>query len=495
MLKVNKLLSLREELKANVMKKEYDQAANQAEEMENLLAAGTEAAEEELFLSFSALAKLYSRTRNYDKAADFSRQALRLAKSLGEDQMEAVIDAHLEYAALEREYQQFAEARRQLANLLQLLEKRKFNDDFAHGMIYSSLGKVSLDEENLDGASRQLKQALDFFGKAVPMTHPASAQTADMLSDVYIQMENHQKALELNKEILKEHQQAENRQAEGRTLLKIGEIYFYIDLKQAHKTIRQAMKLLTDIHGDKHLDIAQGNLMLGELDENMGKYPRSLKYYQRALESLETFYTKDHFMIAYAYSKVGTLSIKAGEMLKAKEHLEKGLELTEKFPKLRLQFLHALGEIYSNEKRYEDADRMYREFLDILDKDGRKKSQGYADTLQVIAFNELDQEKWEDAVRHYEEALEIYEQLKPIPPQEAGLTCMRLGHSYENKPGPSPEKAETYYERGYKLLEKTKNRDILQEAVTGLIEFYSRHPNEKKRKKYEDKFVKLQKTE
>ncbi|GAB3060132.1 tetratricopeptide repeat protein [Virgibacillus ainsalahensis] len=486
------LLSLREEVKNKVMERNYDSAREQVREMEQLLEANDDLHTDTQLLSMAALAKFYKRVSNYDKAASYSQQALNMIKKVNETHTETIIDSHLEYAALEREYSNYAEARKLLATLLNFLESNDIKDAFPYGMTYSSLGKVFLDEDAIENGINQLKQAVDYFREAVSETHQVLTQTIHLLSDAYIRNENYNQALSLYQDVLKNHQGKEDRVQEGKTLLKMGEIYFYIDLKKARRTITKAMKIFEEIYDDNHLDIAQGNLMLGELDENMGAFPRAINYYKRALDQFNAFYEENHFMCVYAYSKIGTLSIKANELMEAKNYLEKGLALSKDFANIRLQFLHALGEIYSNEKRYKEAYSAFAEFLEILEKDGRKKSKGYADTLTMMAFNEQDQERLDHACKFYADALAVYEQLKPVPPEETGLTNMRLAHCYEIKQDKNLVKAESHYEKGYKLIEKTRNHDIQVDALSGIIDFFTRYPNPKKRKKYEDKFVKLQ---
>ena len=490
--KLTDLFYLRDEVRNKMSNKDDETIKGLVKELENELNAENEYILEEKFFALNTLAKYFRKVKNYDKSANYSRQAINISKNISSEYMKVIIDTYLDYAELEREYGNYSNARIELAKLLALLDKSEFYDHFASGLIYYSLGNISLAEENMEGGLIQLERALVNFQKATHKRHPIIAQTIGVLTEAYIKVENYNKALELYQWLSDAYKQANDNLSEARYLLKVGEVYFYIDLKEARRTTTNAIKLLEGIHNEKHLDIAKANLMLAEVDENIGNYPRSITYYKRGLEQLESFYPENHFMIVYVYSKIGTISIKSNELGQAKQYLEKGLTLSGSFPKIKLQFLYALGKIYSGEKQYDRAFNMFHEFLQRLEEDGRKDQVAYGNTLQAIAFNYLEQDKFEGAFDYYEKAKAIYEKLSNCR-EELGLTLIRLAYCFENKKKQDIEQAEKYYEKGFNLIEKIHEPGLLEEALAGIIDFYTRNKNAKKRRFYEDKFVELQK--
>ncbi|WP_339229679.1 tetratricopeptide repeat protein [Oceanobacillus sp. FSL K6-2867] len=485
------MLSLCMKVREQIIKDSTSGIKEKIKEMEGLLESKGEYSTRERFFMLSTMAKYYRKASNYDKGGNYSRQAIRLSKEIEDNYIELVIDTYLDYAALESDYGQLSNARIELAKLLALLDSKNYQDAYAYGAIFSRLGKVALAEENMESGLTQLEKALSYFHKAVPFTHPIIAQTIDILSDAYINMENYTKALECHQQLLKAYQEEKDKEAEARTLLKIGEIQFYMDLKQARKTLTQAIKHMDELYKGNHLDIAKAILMLAEIDENMGSFPRAINYYKQALGQLTTFYDDTHFMIVYIYSKIGTISMKIFKLNEAKKYLEKGLKLATAFPRIRQQYLYALGKIYSDEKSYDKAFKMFKEFLERLEQEGRKKSIAYGNTLQAIAFNYLQQEKIEDAFSYYNEALAIYETL-PNCKEEKGLTLIRLAYCYENKEEKNVNKAESCYEKGFKIIGKVHQPELFEEALAGIIEFFTRNHNPHKLRIYEDKFVKLQ---
>lgn len=458
-------------------------------EMEKKLESVVDHQEKLMYLS--SLVKFYKKIKNYDQAGHYSRKAIRLAKHASVDHIKLVIDTFLDYAKLEQKYGQLATARIELANLLALLDKKDYQDSFAYGLIFSQLGKIALDEENYQSALQQLQKGLDYFQKKLPNTHPIILNVIQTLTDVYIKVENFDAAIELNENLLETYKNKNNLLEVARQLLKIGEIYFYVDLKKARKTISDALKQFESL-GEKYpLDLTKANFMLAELEENLGNFPRSIRYYKRALKLLKETENSDAFMIVFAYSKIGTISMKINELEQAKYYLESGLSFTKNYPKIRLQFLYTLGKIYSNENQYDKANDCFTEFLESLEKSGQTNSLAYGNTLQAIGYNYLQQENLYEASHYYERALVSYEKV-PNCKEEKGLTCIRLAHCYENVKEHDIKQVTKLYEKGYMLIERTRNNELLEEALLAMVEFFRRNNNPKKRRIYEDKLVKLQ---
>ena len=313
------------------------------------------------------------------------------------------------------------------------------------------------------------------------------------MSNAYIELEKYDQALSLYENILNKKIDAEDKFGEALILLRIGEIDYYKDLKQARSNIMKALNIFQELGEQAQKYILKAYLMLGEIDENIANYPRAINYYKKACQVIEKQDRHNQAMIVFIYSKIGMISIKMNELDKAKLYLEKGLPISESFANIRMQFLYGLGKIYSLEKKYEQAFQMYTKFLQGLEQTGHKVSKSYADTLQALAFNFLQQKQFETALNYYEQARIIYNQLMSTScREEKGLTYMRIGYCYENLVRPDLKKAEQFYEQGFEILSKVKSVELLEEGLAALIDFYRRYKKRNKQKIYEDKLVKLQ---
>lgn len=446
------------------------------------------------FQAYVTIAKYYRRIRNYDESAGRFRKALNMVSAIDQKELaKVIIDAHLVYITLETEYNQLKKARTTVAKLLDWLDKNRPDDHLAYGLTYRSLGNIFFADDDIQGGIKQMEKALAYFYKIYPVTHPVTLDVINIISNAYIKIENFESARLPYEKLLQEYQKRNDQAEVASTLLKIGEIYYYTNLKQARSSIMKALKIFEETFEAGHEDIIKALMMLGEIDENIGNYPRAVNYYQKALGQILTTRQNTDAIVVYTYAKIGMILIKMDKLAEAKSYLEEGLTLSENFPNIRLQFLYGLGKIYSFEKNYDAAFVIFREFLQRLEASGHKYCKSYANTLQAIAFNDLEQQKLNEALKHYCEALSIYEKLVSTScREEKGLAYIRLGYCYEHIEEKDLKKAEQSYEKGFRILDKVNDTGLLEEALAAMIDFYNRTNQPKKRKIYEDKLVKLQ---
>jgi len=440
------------------------------------------------FLTLSTLAYYYRNINNYDKSASFSHRAIRLTKEVSIDYVEVIIETYLEYAALERHYKHYANVRIELAKILVYLEKQKITHPAFYGEIYYSLGITSIAEGNIEIAINQLQSARKYFQQKLPIIHRKTIQTIHALSDAYLHGEHYQEALELYQLLREAYHDNESKVMEARTLLKIGEIEFYINLKDARKTITHAIKVLNDTNRATAYDFMQGNLMLAEIDEHIGNYPRAITYYKRAIEQ-EQLDSENQFLIMYIYSKLGMISTRINELDKARSYLEHALQLSADFSSMRVPFLYALAEIYARKNLHEKLLSIFEE-IQTYEKNENKLSITYANLLQTLGLSFAKKKKFEDAITYYEEALLIYRNFSNSK-EENGLTFIRLAYCYEYKKEKELDKAEECYEKGVTILKKARNKELLREALEEIVGFYSRNPNEANRNLYAIKLLNL----
>lgn len=200
-----------------------------------------------------------------------------------------------------------------------------------------------------------MEKALAYFYKIYPVTHPVTLDVINIISNAYIKIENFESARLPYEKLLQEYQKRNDQAEVASTLLKIGEIYYYTNLKQARSSIMKALKIFEETFEAGHEDIIKALMMLGEIDENIGNYPRAVNYYQKALGQILTTRQNTDAIVVYTYAKIGMILIKMDKLAEAKSYLEEGLTLSENFPNIRLQFLYGLGKIYSFEKNYDAA--------------------------------------------------------------------------------------------------------------------------------------------
>ncbi|WP_018933027.1 tetratricopeptide repeat protein [Gracilibacillus lacisalsi] len=454
---------------------EIEQQLKKIEELSNA---------ELLFLHHTA-ALFYQAEKNYSLASHHFQQAMK-HRYRDKEAEEIWLQAHLAFAKLDEQFKQFSQARMTLAKVLQYLEKKQA-DNTEIARVYQRIGWLFYQEEELHQAHTQMEQARKLLLEELEPVDPMVMKVTDQLADIYVALEQPALAIQLFDNIIAREDTLLSDEGKATLLMKTGELHFHIDLKKARRIIDQAVKLVNT----EHPLSVRGFMLLAEIEENLTAFPRAVKYYERALEIINQKYEKDHFLVVFLYSKLGTIALKMGEDQKAKRFLEAGLPLSDKYPKIRMQFLYALGKIYSKQEIYEQAMDMYTDFLQGLEAQDKMRTLAYANTLQAIAYNFLMQADVDNAIVRYHEALSIYEKLGSNCRNEKGLTAIRLGYSYYQ--AGEIKQAEKYYELGAETIEKVNDQAIKQEAYLALIEFYKETNQPKKQYQYEHKLIQFNK--
>lgn len=202
MTNVDSLLPICKEVREKIINKKIDEVGTKISEIEEQLELDKLSIDEKFYVT-STLGKYYRKVKNYDKAGNYSRQAIRLTKNIEKNHLEMIIDTYLDYAYLEIEYGQESNARIELAKLLALLDSNQYSDPYTYGVIFSGLAKVSINEGNIESGIKQYEKTLHYYQDALPETHPIIASTINEFANLFIQVENYQGALELHQQLMK----------------------------------------------------------------------------------------------------------------------------------------------------------------------------------------------------------------------------------------------------------------------------------------------------
>ncbi|QGH35429.1 tetratricopeptide repeat protein [Gracilibacillus salitolerans] len=450
-------------------------------EIEQQLKKIEELSNAELLFLHHTVALFYQAEKNYSLASHHFQQAIK--HRYHDKEAEHIwLQAHFAFAKLDEQFKQFSQARMTLAKVLQYLEKKQASN-IEIAFVYQRIGRLFYQEEELHQAHTQMEQARTLLLETLEPVDPMVMRVNDQLADIYVALEQPELAIQLFEDIITKEDTLLSDEGKAILLMKTGELHFHTDLKRARRIIDQAVKLVNT----EHPLYVRGYMLLAEIEENLRAFPRAVKYYKQVLEIVNQKYEKDHFLVVFLHSKLGTIELKMGGDQKAKHFLETGLPLSEKYPKIRMQFLYALGKIYSKQEVYDKAFDMYTSFLQGLEAEDKIKTLAYANTLQAIAYNFLMQEDLDNAIVRYHEALSIYQKLGSNCRNEKGLTAIRLGYSYYQTG--EIKQAERYYELGAVTIEKVHEQEIKQEAYLALVEFYKETNQPKKQYEYEHKLM------
>ncbi len=460
---------------------------NEVQELEKLLLE-KEVNKNESTLLNQVVAVYYTQQKVYAKASHHFQQALNRQPN-SEEGLKYWIAAHFHFVTLDKSYNQFQQARTTLARLLQFYEKKAYSDEHI-ARVYHEIGRIFVLEEDWHQAHTKFELAKKLYQSAYPVTSQVVIDLVHELAEVYIQLDQVEVAIHLYEQILRRNKKEASLKLKATLTLRVGELYFHSNIKEARKKVTEALNLYQD---DPMFSI-RCNMLLAEIDELSNALPRAIKYYHRALNKMEEFLPKKHFLIIFSHAKLGSLYLVQNNRKDAKQYLEKGLYMATDYPKLMMQYYQALGNLYAKEEDYALSNEMYGQFLSILEHEGKINGVAYAHTLVAIAENHSMENDTSLRVARLLEAHKLYQRLGSNCREDIAFVAFQLGISFQKDSDEKNDReAETYLLQSWKLLQSNKNVPLKEEVNLAIIEFYKKHGKQDRCFKYENDLIQLQK--
>ncbi|MEG4811380.1 tetratricopeptide repeat protein, partial [Microcoleus sp. F8-D1] len=152
--------------------------------------------------------------------------------------------------------------------------------------------------------------------------------------------------------------------------------------------------------------------------------------------------------------QLGVAYLSQGKPVKAREYLEKALELTKESENLSLQadVYNELGKSYEQERKFQVAMSAYKASLAIARQLGNRR--GEANALYYLGNVCEDLREWEKATVFYQECLEIAQEIKDIYSQAS--TYQQLG--WVAKQMWNLTEAERYYQQALEIYSEYNDR-------------------------------------
>ncbi|WP_163970850.1 tetratricopeptide repeat protein [Oceanobacillus halotolerans] len=275
-------------------------------------------------------------------------------------------------------------------------------------------------------------------------------------------------------------------------LILLGELAFMSDYKLARRITSEAVTQMEQEEETDRIKLARGYLVLGEAEENLEKLPRAIKYYKQGLTYFQEDDRRDAYMILYLHFKIGMLYTMRNDAENAVAYLEEVIVLAgEEHLNMKINSLVSIAKTYGSEEKNEQAFPYLEKALNLLPESSLESTMVHAEAMTEMAFYYFDQSKLEEAVPYYKEALTMYEKIPEASARKVGMIYMQYAYCLEHKEKSNKSKAGQNYERAIEKLEKANDRELLENALADVIAFFDVTGNEKKKRFYENKFVKM----
>lgn len=280
-------------------------------------------------------------------------------------------------------------------------------------------------------------------------------------------------------------------------LILLSELAFMSDFRLSRRIITQAVKQMEDEGETDHIQFARAYLVLGETEENLEKFIRAIKYYKRALVHFQENERQNDYMILFLHFKLGVMHSTIQKSDEAIHYLEKTILLANENHKehedIKINSMVSIAKTYGSKDENELAFPYLEKALAMLENAAKSGTMVHAEALTEMAFYYFDLSKLTEAVEYYDRALKIYHQLPTYSARKIGMIYMQYAYCLEHKEQAEHSRAGRIYEKAIEQLEKTNDRELIENALADVISFFNATNNTNKKRYYENRFVELTK--
>ncbi|MFD1363392.1 tetratricopeptide repeat protein [Lentibacillus salinarum] len=272
----------------------------------------------------------------------------------------------------------------------------------------------------------------------------------------------------------------------------LGELAYMCDYKLARRILSAAVQMMEETDTVDRIKLARGYLVLAETEEQLEKYARAIKYFKTGLTYFQANETPDQYMILYLHFKIGMMYSMKNEADESLEYLNKVIDMAgDTNQELTINSLVTIAKTYGSRNENEKAYPYLQEALERLEGSPLANNMAHAEALTEVAFYYFDQSKLTEAVPYYDRAIAVYRNLPQTSHRKLGMIYMQYAYCLEHMAEPNIREAAKSYEKAIEKLELTKDRDLLENALADVIAFFDHTGNQKKKREFENKFVKM----
>ncbi|TMN23396.1 tetratricopeptide repeat protein [Lentibacillus cibarius] len=272
----------------------------------------------------------------------------------------------------------------------------------------------------------------------------------------------------------------------------LGELAYMCDFKLARRILSTAVKQMEEDEETDRLTLARGYLVLAEAEENLEKYVRAIKYFKKGLSYFQSDDKKDQHMILYLHFKIGMMYSMKNDPEESLAYLGKVIDMAgDNDTGLKINSLVTIAKTYGSKDENEKAYPYLEESLKLLEGSDQEQTLTHAEALTEMAFYHFHKSAFAQAVPYYSKAVAIYEKLPQTSHRKLGMIYMQYAYCLEHMEENDIRQAGNIYEKAVDRLEKIKDRELLENALGDVIAFFDRTGNDKKKRQYENKFVKM----
>jgi len=277
-------------------------------------------------------------------------------------------------------------------------------------------------------------------------------------------------------------------------LVQLAELAFMSDYRLSRRIMTEAIKRLENDAKPDSLTLARAYLVLGEAEENLQKFKRAIKYFQKGLKYYQTTNqaSEDNHLPIYLNFKIGMLNSTLHETEEAISYFKRTNELAvNQHADIKAFSLIGLAKTYATNDM---ADRAYPhliEALEIIEGSSLTDSLTHAEAITELALYYFTKSKLKEAIPYYEQAINTYMKQPRYSARMLGMIYMQYAYCLNHEEEANKVQAGQTYEHAIELLEKANDPELLENALADVIAFFDQTKNDKKKRVFEEKLVKI----
>ncbi len=383
------------------------------------------------------LGTVYRQLGELPQARAYSERALKIKEQYyGQDHVEATTElgnlgtVYLQLGKLQ-------EARVYYERALTIQEQHYGQDHVQTAASLGSLGTVYSQLGKLPEARAYYERALKIQEQHYGQDHVETAASLGNLGTVYRQLGKLPEARAYYERALKiaEQHYGQAHVETAAVLGNLGNVYRRLGkLPEARAYYKRALKIKEQHYGQDHVETVASLGNLGNVYRQLGKLPQARAYYERALKIKKQNYGQDHVETASTLANLGILYQKLNQFEDAIQYLERAKAIYKKnftgnYPDL-LKVEQALKEIElalsnvgnQSSKTSSSAEQLNTEV--IL----RLKTLSLKLNKQGVYY--FQAKEYTNALRYFEKALKLQQQISSIPNEEIATLHFNIGSIY-----------------------------------------------------------------
>jgi CHAT domain-containing protein/tetratricopeptide (TPR) repeat protein len=317
----------------------------------------------------------------------------------------------------------------------------------------------------------QPQKGLELYQQVLPLIRSigdkkSEANTLSYIGDIYASLQQQQKALEYYNQALPLIRATSDRKAEAYTLGYIGDIYASLQQQQQALDYYNQVLSLIRLAGDKREEI-HTLYKIGLVYDSVGEKRKALEYYNQALPIIRV--VGDKGLERKTLNNIGLVYDSVGEKQKALEFYNQALLLIRsvKDKNSEAYTLNNIGAVYDSLGEKQKALDFYNQALPLFQEVGDNNSEAFTLNNIGLLYNSLGEKR--KALQFYNQALLLIRKIEDRVGE--GNTFNNIGAVYFSIG--EKQKALEYYNQALILIKKVGDKGVEGNTLNniGLVYF------------------------